>query len=192
MTVTVDEPCLLGAALARRLFRQHVGQQRNRFDIDPLPAIVGHGNYGDAVGGGSLVAGGIEIAGGHHHAGPGFRRREGMVAARHAARDLQVDDTVAHPVAANAFAHHDRQRRLRHRHLDAQLVERAAQAGHVAPGIDDAAAAHLADFVDPVGELVAAIFDVGGGCVPRQIATVHIGDARHQRTVVRLSLFRAP
>ncbi len=55
---------------------------------------------------------------------------------------------------------HDRQRGGRHRRRDAQLREGAGQPLHMAPLIDDAAAPDLADLVDTVGELIAAILDV--------------------------------
>jgi hypothetical protein len=56
-------------------------------------------------------------------------------------------------------------------------MERALEACQVAPLVDDAAAPHLADFVDAVRELVAAILDMDGGCPLRQITTVHVSDA---------------
>ena len=56
------------------------------------------------------------------------------------------------------------------------------QAIHVAPLVDHAAAPDFADFVDAVGELVAAVLDMDPGRVPRQVAAVHVGDAGHRRT----------
>ena len=53
------------------------------------------------------------------------------------------------------------------------------EALHVPPLVDQAASPHLADFVDAVGELVAAILDMNRRVAMRQIASVHIGDARH-------------
>ncbi len=50
---------------------------------------------------------------------------------------------------------------------DAQLVERALEPRHVAALVDDAAVPHLADLVDAVGELVAAVLDVDHGVVAR-------------------------
>ena len=41
------------------------------------------------------------------------------------------------------------------------------------------AARHLADLIDAVGELVAAILDVHRGVGVRDVAAVHIGNARH-------------
>ena len=51
----------------------------------------------------------------------------------------------------------------------------------VAALVDQAAAPHLADFVDAVGELVAAILDMDHGVAQRQIAAVDIGDAGHRQ-----------
>ena len=179
MASAIDEPRLLRALLPRRLFCQHVGQQRDRFDIDTLPAIVGHGDNGNAVGGNALIARNIDAVSGDHHARAGPRRRKAVVAGRHPARDLQIDDAVAHPVSPYAFVHHDREGGLRHRHLDAELLERALEAGHVAALIDHAAAPHLADLVDAVGELVAPVLDVHHGFAMRPVAAVHVGEAGH-------------
>ncbi len=44
-----------------------------------------------------------------------------------------------------------------------KLVERAPQARQVAPLVDHAASPYLADLVDAVGELVAAVLDVDHG-----------------------------
>ena len=50
----------------------------------------------------------------------------------------------------------------------------------VAPLVDQAAAPHLADFIDAVGELIAAILDVDLGVAERQIAAVDVSDAGHR------------
>ena len=60
---------------------------------------------------------------------------------------------------------------------DAQFAKRALQPVHVAALVDQRAAPHLADFVDAVGELVAAILDMDHRVRVRQIAAVDIGDA---------------
>src|SRR5262249_8066455 len=44
VTVRVDKPGLTSALLACGLFRQYIRQQRDRFDVDALPANIGHGN----------------------------------------------------------------------------------------------------------------------------------------------------
>jgi len=67
--------------------------------------------------------------------------------------------------------------------FDAKLIERAFEPCQVQALIDDAAAPHLAHFIDAIGELVAAILDVDGGRPLQQIAAVHIGNARHQPSV---------
>src|SRR6266545_846616 len=103
-----------------------------------------------------------------------------MVAARDPAGDLHVDDAVVHAVPPDAFAHHEPQGRWCHRPGDLQLTERAPQAIEVAPLVDHPAAPDLAQLVNAVGELVAAILDMDHGVAPRQIATVDIGNARHR------------
>ena len=46
-SVRVDEPSFIGAVLPGKLTREDVGQQRNRLDIDPLPAQVRRGDDAD-------------------------------------------------------------------------------------------------------------------------------------------------
>ena len=105
--------------------------------------------------------------------------RKRMIAPRHAAGDLQIDDAVADAVARQHFAQHDAERALCHRHADAQFGERALQPFEVAPLVDEAAVPHLADFIDAVGELIAAVLDMDRGVAHRQIAAVDVGDAGH-------------
>src|SRR5262249_51681923 len=84
---------------------------------------------------------------------------------------------VAHPVAPQAFAHDDPERHGRHGHGDTQLRKRALQPLDMAALIDDVTAARLADLVDAVGELVAAVLDRNRGRRPGEIAAGHIGEA---------------
>ena len=102
-----------------------------------------------------------------------------MVAPRHAARDLQIDDAVADAIAPDRLVQHGAERGKRHRHRDAKLAERALQPLHVAALVDEAPLAHLAHLVDAVGELVAAVLDVHARVAVRQVTAVHIGNARH-------------
>ena len=47
--------------------------------------------------------------------------------------------------------------------------------------IDAAAVIHLHDFLDPVGELVAAIVDIRRRLALPKIAIIDVGDAAHAR-----------
>ena len=49
--------------------------------------------------------------------------------------------------------------------------------------VDQPACPHLADFVNAVSELVAAILDMNRGFAVRHIASVHISDARHGKSL---------
>ena len=102
----------------------------------------------------------VDGAGGDDERRPHVVRREGVVAPRDAAGDLQIDQAVADAVAAHDLAQHDAQRRRAHRPRDAELAERALEPRHVPRLVDQPAAANLADLVDAVGELVAAILDM--------------------------------
>jgi hypothetical protein len=84
-----------------------------------------------------------------------------------------------HPVAADGFAHDVGERRRAHRRFDLQRGERAREPGHMAGLIDKPAVAYLADLIDRVGELKAAVFHVDGGFGVRQIAAVDVDDAGH-------------
>jgi len=84
-------------------------------------------------------------------------------------------------VAAHDLVQDGRQRRLRHRHGDAQFRQRAPQPFQVAAFVDQPTLADLADLVDAVGELIAAVLDVDRRRRERTIAAVDIGDAGHQR-----------
>jgi len=103
-----------------------------------------------------------------------------MVAARHAAGDLQIDDAIADAVARHHFAQDHAERRDRHRHADAQLAERALQALDMTLLVDEAASPHLADFIDAVGKLVAAILDMDLGIAQREVAAVDVSNPGHR------------
>jgi hypothetical protein len=48
--------------------------------------------------------------------------------------------------------------------------------------VDETPFPHLTNFVNAVAELIAAIFDVHGGRAHRQVATIYVGYAGHQRS----------
>ena len=102
-----------------------------------------------------------------------------MVPRRRAARDLQVDHTVADPVAAQHFAGHEFERAARKRQIHPQLSERALKPVQVRLMVDHSTAEDGGNFVDPVRELVAPVLDVDVRKVVAEVAAVHIGDTRH-------------
>ena len=55
--------------------------------------------------------------------------------------------------------------------------------------VDDEAAGHLADLVDAIGELVAAILDMHTGIGVSDVAPVHIGNARHEQPSRKFPVF---
>ena len=88
---------------------------------------------------------------------------------------------------AHGLAQHDAERRCATSAcaMRSSSSERSSRV-HVAALVDQAAAPHLADFVDAVGELVAAVLDMDAGVRERQIAAVDIGDAGHRCLTARL------
>jgi hypothetical protein len=45
--------------------------------------------------------------------------------------------------------------------------------------VDKVPIPHLADFIDPVRELIPAVLDMDGGITMRNVAAIHVSDARH-------------
>jgi len=68
---------------------------------------------------------------------------------------------------------------------DPKLGQRALEAVEMQPLVDQPPVADLADLVDAIGELVAAILDMDGGIGVTDIAAVDIGEARHSAVPVR-------
>jgi hypothetical protein len=106
--------------------------------------------------------------------------RKGVVARRHAACHLDIDDAVVHPIAPEHLAHHGLERRVRHRLRDLELGERAVEALQMQALVDEATPVDGDHLVDAVRELVAAVVDVDRRIPMREVAAVHVGDARHQ------------
>ena len=94
------------------------------------------------------------------------------------ARHLQVDEAVLQPVAAHHFAHHHHAApRVAIGMGIASSSQAAFETVEMALLIEQQAVIDRAHFVDGVGELQAAIFDVNGRARVREIAAVDIGDA---------------
>src|SRR5262249_11665295 len=128
----------------------------------------------------AFVSAAIEAAGGDDH---GDRRLAGwksVVAPGDPAGDLEIDEAVTHAVARDCFTQHHAQRRIRHGSGHVQRLERAVQARHVPPFVDQVPVADLADLVNAVGKLIAAVFDVDHRVVIRAVASVDVGDAQHE------------
>ena len=102
-----------------------------------------------------------------------------MVASGDAAGDLHVDDAVLDAVATDHLAHQHGQHRGLDRPHDVELAQRAVEAHQMPFLVDQPAAEHGDDLVDPVGELVAAVLDMHRGAAMRLVAAVDVGDARH-------------
>ncbi len=75
-TLRVDQPGFAGALLARGLLGQYVRQQRDRFDVDALPADVRHGDNGNSFRRKLLEALQIIAARGDDQRRPGICRPE--------------------------------------------------------------------------------------------------------------------
>ena len=102
-----------------------------------------------------------------------------MVAPRRAARDLQIDEAVADPVAGDDLAQDAPQRLLADRRGDAQRRQRRLQPREMARLVDQRAVAHQADFIDAVAEDEGAIQDRHACLGERQVAAIDVGDAAH-------------
>ena len=102
-----------------------------------------------------------------------------MVARRHAARRLEIEQPVLDAVQRQQLPQHEHERRPRHGRADGKLTKGTVEAVEMRLGIDQTAGAHMDHLIDAVGELIAAILDMDRGIGMAQIATVHIGKARH-------------
>ena len=104
---------------------------------------------------------------------------------RRAAGDLQIDHAIPDPVAPDGFAQDHAKRAQVHGLRHAQLRKRALKPLHMAALVDQAAVAHLADLVDAVGKLEAAILGVHGRVRVRGVNPVDINNPRHAVPVYR-------
>ena len=106
-----------------------------------------------------------------------------MIARRGAAGDLQIEDAVADPVAAQRRARGPSQRRVRHRPRNRQFAQRALKPREMRRFVDEAAAGDGPDLIDAIGELEPAILDLDGGA---DFAHVAICDGKKWRFRVNL------
>ena len=127
-----------GALFARRLTRQAIRQQIDGFDIAARPAEVWHGNgcRPPAIHIGRIRGDALHR---HHQGGRDGLIREGMIAPRHAARDLHVKQTFRHAIAPRHFAQNKAQRRKRHRHGKLDFAQGTFQTRQVQILINEAA-----------------------------------------------------
>ncbi len=83
-----------------------------------------------------------------------------MIAACNPARHLHINKTRSHPISAHNLPHHRLQGHAAHWGGDAQLIERAIQAVKVGHFVDEAAVVNQDHFIDTIGKLIAAIFNM--------------------------------
>ena len=151
---------LRGPGLACGLFGQGVGQQADGLDVAAAPAVVRQGDHAHALrrlGLGRGVIDGLAVTttlGGVADSGKAWSR--GAVSAR----DLQIDDAVAHAVAAHGLAQDDEKRRLAHRRGGSGARRDCAQPRQMALRVGQLAVEDGPDLIDAVGELKAAILDM--------------------------------
>src|SRR6516165_11002068 len=93
-TVLINEPSVACAPLERRLPRQHVRQQSDGLDVNSAPSIIRNADHGNSLCSEGLITGFIEAAHGHDQACRHHLRWKGMLATRHPAGDLQINDAV--------------------------------------------------------------------------------------------------
>ena len=103
-----------------------------------------------------------------------------MLAPGHAAGDLDIDQPVATPIACDHFCDHSFQRGTPHRRTDAQFGQAPLQPVEMQSRIHGVAAVQIQHFIDPVGELIAAVFYVNAGPGVGKVEPVDIGDATHR------------
>ena len=104
-----------------------------------------------------------------------------MVAGRRTAADLEIDDTVHHPVQVNRPVHDVGENTLRHRSGNVEFAERAIQTTEVIVKVDHVAVDNKNDLVDSVGKGVGSVIDVNAGPGMGAVPTIDIGYAGHIR-----------
>ena len=102
-----------------------------------------------------------------------------MVARRHAARHLHIDVAILDPIPGHDFADHHGKRPRPERRRDLQFGERIGKPLEMAFLVDQAAAKNFADFIDTIGELVAAVIDMNHGVAVQHIAAIDISYFAH-------------
>src|ERR1700687_897820 len=102
-----------------------------------------------------------------------------MVAPRHAARHLYIDEPVAYRVAPNRLAHDVRQCSACDGWTNMHFAKRSVEPRQMGRLINELRAAHGANLIDAVGELVAPVLDVNARVRERHVPPIHICDARH-------------
>ena len=106
-------------------------------------------------------------------------RRKEMVAPRHAARNLDIDEPVPDLVPAHGFTEHELHRPGFQRPADPQFAQGPVQPAQMAGHVHDMPAPDFTDFIDAVGELIAAVFDMDSGILVRNILAIDVSDAAH-------------
>src|SRR5262249_6306587 len=112
-----------------------------------------------------------------HQRWPCACRRKREISSRHAARNLNIYDSIANSVASDRFAQHYRKRSMRHRARNPQFTESAVQRRHMTAVVNEPPTSNLPDFVEPMGEWISAVLDGHLGGVARQITAVDVCDA---------------
>ena len=102
-----------------------------------------------------------------------------MVAWRDTARDLHVEEAVAEAVPAHQLGADQLEAAAGHRHVDAQLAQRALQAIEVQVFVDQSAVRDRHHLVDAVGKLIATILDMNRGPAVRLVSPIDVGVSWH-------------
>jgi hypothetical protein len=146
-------------AVGRHLARQHVAEQRDALDVGALPAKIARADAGDAVV--ALLSRRRLHRACHHEHGRLEAGRHHVVARRHAARHLEVDELVGR--AAALGEHGDELPAAleplvtRMRIDDPQLGEAPAEARHVLVEAEQLPRVDRHHLVDAVAEDEAAV-----------------------------------
>src|SRR5690606_38595989 len=110
-----------------------------------------------------------------------------MVARSYAARDLHIDEIVANMGAVQYFQQDALHGRPVQRPGNAQLRHRTLQPVEMWPKAEKISALNGAYLIDAIRELIAAVLDMNRCETMGDVASVDIGDARHDVLSVRNS-----
>ena len=102
-----------------------------------------------------------------------------MITRRYAARNLKINYPVRDFVPDEKLTHDNFEDITRNGPIDPELAKRAIQTVKMALQVDKSFLDDGDNFVNPVTELVAAVFDVNGGSAMRHKSSINICKSRH-------------
>ena len=178
LALRVDHPGFVGPGFGCGLLGQYVGQQRDALDVRPCPALVRPGDHVDHPRLAQILGHG-QVPGRDHQRRGHRLGGELVVPRRLSAGNLHVNKTIAHPVQPRHPTPDQAQRLTVHRPVDTQLGQPPVEAIPVPVLVDEGPRDHRYNLVNPVGKLIATVFDSDLSVGVGDVAAVDVGGSGH-------------